>query len=50
MAQRSIKCPCGWSVTAEDDEELIRQVQQHAKEVHDQNPSREEILALAQPE
>ncbi len=50
MAKKVIQCPCGWSVTADDDEELIRQVQQHAKEVHSQNPSREEVLALARPE
>jgi predicted small metal-binding protein len=50
MATKAIKCPCGWSVNADDEEDLIRQAQEHAKEVHDLNPSREEILALAQPE
>jgi predicted small metal-binding protein len=50
MAKRSIKCPCGWSVSADNEEDLIREAQEHAKEVHDLSPSREEILALAQPE
>lgn len=49
MAKKSITCPCGWSITAETDEELIAKVQQHAKDVHGQNPTKEEILALARP-
>ncbi len=47
---KSIKCPCGWSVSADNDDELVRQVQQHAKEVHKLNPSRDEVLAMAQRE
>ena len=50
MANKSIKCPCGWNASAESDDELVAQVQKHAKETHDQNPSREEVLAMAQPE
>ena len=45
-----INCPCGWSVRADNDEDLIRQVQQHAKETHNQEAKREEILAMAQNE
>lgn len=50
MAKKSIKCPCGWSISTEDEEELIRQVQSHAKEAHNMSPTRDEILAMAQPE
>ena len=45
-----IDCPCGWTVRAESDEELIRQVQQHAKEVHNQEATREQVLAMARNE
>ena len=45
-----INCPCGLSVRAENDDELIRQVQQHAKDVHNMSPTRDEILAMAKPE
>ena len=49
MPAKSVICPCGWSVTAESDDELVTKVQEHAKSVHSQNPSRDEILALARP-
>ena len=45
-----IDCPCGWTVRADNDEELIKQVQQHAKEVHSQEPTREQVLAMARNE
>lgn len=50
MAKKVINCPCGWSVNTEDEEELVRQVQQHAKEVHNMSPTRDEVMAMAQPE
>ena len=45
-----IECPCGWTVRAENDEDLVRQVQQHAKEVHNQEATREQVLAMARNE
>ena len=45
-----INCPCGWTVRSENDEDLIRQVQQHGKEVHNQEMKRDEILAMARNE
>lgn len=45
-----INCPCGWTAKADTDDELVRQVTQHAKEVHNQTTTREEILAMARPE
>jgi predicted small metal-binding protein len=47
--KKILNCPCGWSASAESDDDLVSQVQQHAKEAHDQNPSREEILSMAKP-
>lgn len=45
-----INCPCGWSYRAETDDDLVQNVQKHAKEVHDQDATRDEILAMAKPE
>ena len=50
MAKKIVKCPCGWSYSAESDDELVREVQKHGKEVHNQEASREDVLAMAQPE
>jgi predicted small metal-binding protein len=50
MAKKTVKCPCGWTYSTENEDDLIREVQKHGKEVHDMNPSREEVLAMAQPE
>ena len=44
-----VNCPCGEVLKAETDDELVAQVQKHGKEVHNQEPTREEVLAMAQP-
>ena len=44
-----VNCPCGETIRAETDDELVRLVQEHGKQVHDQNVSREDALAMAQP-
>jgi predicted small metal-binding protein len=50
MAKKTVKCPCGWSFTSETDDELVREVQKHGREVHNMEASRDEVLAMAQPE
>ena len=44
-----VNCPCGEKMTAETDDELVRLVQTHGKEVHQQEVSAEDALAMAQP-
>jgi len=44
-----VTCPCGEKMTAETDDELVRLVQTHGKEVHQQEVSAEDALAMAQP-
>ncbi len=46
---KAVNCPCGETLTAETDDELVRLVQDHGKEVHNQEVSREDALAMAQP-
>jgi predicted small metal-binding protein len=45
-----IRCPCGTVVRARDDESLVAQAQQHAREVHQMELTREQALAMAGPE
>ncbi len=44
-----VNCPCGETMTADTDDDLVRLVQDHGKEVHNQEVSREDALAMAQP-
>ncbi len=43
-------CDCGHVVRGSTDEELVANVQKHAREVHDMEINREQVLAMAQPE
>ena len=45
-----IRCPCGTVVRARDDESLVAQAQQHARDVHAMELTREQVLAMASPE
>ena len=45
-----MQCDCGHVVRGETDDELVANVQKHAREVHDMEITREQILAMAQQE
>ena len=45
-----IHYPCGYDVQADSEDELVSLAQQHAKELHDMELSREDALAMASPE
>ena len=45
-----IRCPCGTVVRAGDEESLVAQAQQHARDVHAMELTREQVLAMASPE
>jgi predicted small metal-binding protein len=45
-----MRCDCGQVVRGETDDELVANVQQHAREVHDMEITREQVLAMAQPQ
>ena len=46
---KAVNCPCGETMTADTDDELVKLVQTHGKDVHQQEVSREDALAMAQP-
>ncbi len=45
-----LQCDCGYVVRGETDDELVANVQNHAREVHDMEITREQVLAMAQQE
>jgi predicted small metal-binding protein len=45
-----MQCDCGYVVRGETDNELVANVQKHAREVHDMDLTREQVLAMAQKE
>jgi predicted small metal-binding protein len=47
--EKVIQYPCGTALRAEDEDELVAKAQQHAKELHDMELTREQALAMAQP-
>ena len=45
-----MQCDCGYVVRGETDDELVANVQKHAREVHDMEITREQVLTMAQQE
>ncbi len=45
-----IHCPCGYVVRAQSEDDLVRQAQEHARQIHSMTLTREEALAMARPE
>ena len=46
---KAVNCPCGETITADTDDELVQLVQDHGRSVHNQEVSRQDALAMAQP-
>lgn len=44
-----IQCPCGYVVRAEDEDDLVAEAEQHAREVHGMELTREQAMAMARP-
>lgn len=47
--QKVINCPCGFVVEAESDDQLVERAQNHARQVHQMELTREQALAMAKP-
>ncbi len=47
--QKVINCPCGFVVEAESDDKLVERAQEHARQVHQMDLTREQALAMAKP-
>jgi predicted small metal-binding protein len=49
MAQKQVACDCGKTIREPTDEALVAAVQNHAREVHHMEMSREQVLSMAEP-
>ena len=48
--KKRVECECGWVLETDDEEKLVKGVQDHASEVHHmQGVTREQVLAQAKP-
>jgi predicted small metal-binding protein len=47
---KKIQCDCGFVAREEDDDTLVEVVQEHARDVHDMELTREQVLAMAKPD
>jgi predicted small metal-binding protein len=50
MARRIVTCDCGFFAGSEDDDQLVAAMQQHVRQFHQMELTREQVLAMAQPE
>jgi predicted small metal-binding protein len=46
--EKVVSCDCGWSFQGDEDA-LVEAVQQHGRDVHNMDVTREQALAMAQP-
>ena len=49
MADKQVSCDCGKTIREGSDDALVRAVQEHAREVHDMDLTREQVLSMAEP-
>ncbi len=46
---KKVECECGVTITGTDDDQLVARVQEHGREAHDMDVTREQALAMARP-
>ena len=48
--KKRVECECGWVLETDDEEKLVKGVQEHASGVHHmQGVTRDQVLAQAKP-
>lgn len=48
--EKVIRCDCGFVVRGGSDDDLVANAQRHASEVHQMDITRDQALAMAEPE
>jgi predicted small metal-binding protein len=46
--EKKVTCECGKEFRSDNDDQLVSEVQKHAREVHNMELSREQVLSMAQ--
>ena len=49
MSDKQVACDCGKTIRENNDDALVAAVQDHAKNVHDMDLTREQVLSMAEP-
>jgi predicted small metal-binding protein len=49
MAQKQVSCDCGKVIREGSDDQLVEAVQKHAREVHNMELTREQVLSMSEP-
>lgn len=49
MSGKVIQCPCGTTLQGASDDEVVAAAQAHASQVHEQELTRTQALAMARP-
>ena len=47
--KKVIQCPCGSVIEGQNDDEVVKKAQDHAKATHNMDLSREQALSMARP-
>jgi len=47
--KKVIQCPCGSVIEGSSEDEVVSKAQEHAKETHNMELSREQALSMARP-
>jgi predicted small metal-binding protein len=47
--KKRITCPCGSVIEGQSDDEVVQKAQEHAKQVHQMELTRDQALAMARP-
>jgi predicted small metal-binding protein len=49
MTQKQVACDCGKTIRESSDDALVMAVQKHAREAHNMDLTREQVLSMAKP-
>lgn len=49
MARKQVSCDCGKVIREDSDDQLVAAVQKHAREVHNMDLTREQVLSMSEP-
>jgi predicted small metal-binding protein len=49
MMKKIIQCPCGSVIEGNNDDDVVKKAQEHAKSTHGMELSKEQALAMARP-
>lgn len=47
--EKIVECACGYQARAAHEDDLVRDLQEHARRVHQMEMTREQVLAIARP-